>query len=111
MRQDVFPVTQEYPLSNTIAGARYCSNWTIVDDDELEEQESFRVSLFVTDPFILLGELATVTILDNDCKKRMLYSSECMAVVYTRYTNFTFEELRTRLIWVSHETLFCTPLN
>ena len=64
----MLPVTQVYPLSNISAGARYCSNWTIVDDVAIESTEEFRVSLYVTDPFILLGEIATVTIQDNDRK-------------------------------------------
>ena len=57
--------------------SKQCINISIIDDDELEEDEVFDLSILldsrkclgpVPSPYQIFNERATVTIIDDDCK-------------------------------------------
>ena len=66
------PLTTIFPAGASV-GERRCVNIPLNDDTLVEVPESFSVSADSDDPNVLFtagGDAATVTITDNDSKKR-----------------------------------------
>ena len=55
-----------------VVGSTVCTNVTIIDDEVLEGDQSFSLSLSSTDPVMFGTDEATVTIVDNDSESDSL---------------------------------------
>ena len=75
---DYVPVTADLTFSASLI--RICRNVTSKDDTILEDDEDFTLTLTTTECGLnLTADKATVTIIDNDCKLRLLnYNSHCV---------------------------------
>ena len=61
--------------SNTVVGSLQCVQFTIVNDNIIEKNETFRVQLREVDSVVFSERDTTVMIQDNDCMILLIYYS------------------------------------
>ena len=64
------------------APQRHCVEVEIFDDDTVESNETFTLSLTTNDPAVLHGGFTTVTIIDNDGMPCSFHDGLCMLQEY-----------------------------
>jgi len=62
-------------MSGAFNGSMECANISIVNDNRLEENETFDIELTSSDPAVVLGnDVTTTTIIDDDGMQRLVLS-------------------------------------
>ena len=74
---DFVQQAMQYRFTNNSAiGSQQCANFTIIDDNDVEANETFTAQLNQATSVIFSQQTTTVTILDNECQlltNRQLY--------------------------------------